>query len=131
MGLRAELRAHLDAAAGLEEVTVYPAGADLVAVPAIVINPSDPYLAPTTMGADARNQVAIELHLVTQRTDPDAALDALEDMRKAVTDAVKTFAPAGRWTAFGRWAGTEIAGVEYATAVVECLFVDSVDRGAS
>ena len=130
MGIRADLADHLAVALG-EGFSVYPTGVDLVATPCVVINPADPYLAPTTMGADARNQVALDLHLVTNRASPADALDALEDMRKTVTDAIKTFSPAGRWVTFGRWSQVDIGGTEYASAVVECLFVDSTDRGAT
>lgn len=130
MGLRAELAAHLATALG-DGIAVYPAGVDLVATPCVVINPADPYMTPTTMGLDARNQVAIDLHLVTNRASPSDALDNLEDLRKEVTDAIKTFIPAGRWTAMGRWSQVDIGGTEYASAVVECLFVDTTDRGAT
>lgn len=131
MSLRSDLKDHL--AAGLPEpVSVYSVGADLVAVPAVVIQPADPYMIPTTMGAASSNQVALNLIFVVPRSDPESALSALEDLRYQVTTLVKTFAPpAGRWTAFGGWDTISIGDVEHATGTLECLFVDGTDRGAT
>ena len=129
MGLRAELAAHLATELG-DGIFVFPSGKDVMAVPAVVLNPSDPYMAPTTMQPQGRISVALDIHVVTNRTEPDTALDAIEDLRFAVTNALRTFVPASRWTAFGRFGQTEIAGTVYAMAVLEVLFADN-DRGAS
>lgn len=123
MGIRSDLKAHLEAALG-DGIVVYDTGVDLVAVPCVVINPADPYRIPQSMGQDAAVQVALNLTLVTQRSIPSAALEALEAMADTVTAAIKTFTPAGRWTAFGEWHQVEIGGTDYAAAVVESLFLE-------
>lgn len=129
MGLRSDLRDHLEAELG-DGVNVYAAGVDVLAVPAVVLNPSDPYLAPATMRDEPMIGTALDIHLITHRVEPSIALDSLEDLRKQVTDALKTFSPASRWTAFGQWGSTEIGGTAYAMAVLDVLFRDN-DRGSS
>jgi hypothetical protein len=130
MGLREELKVALQAVVP-DGVTVYGAGEDVLAVPAVVINPGDPMMTPTTMGKQARPQVALDLVLITMRAEPADALNWLEDMRFLLAPAIKTHNPAGRWVTFGQFGATTVAGAEYATAVISCLFVDSIDRGAT
>lgn len=128
MGFRSDLATHLRTQ--IPDVSVYEAGDDLVAVPAVVINPGDPYLIPTTMGAKASNMTNIVIVLVAPRGDTQAALNMLEDLRVQVTDAIKTNQPAGRWATFGQFGSTLIGDITHATASVECVFTDQ-DRGSS
>jgi hypothetical protein len=133
MGLRAELAAHLEAAALVvsdNTVTVYPTGAEVVSTPAVVLFPSDPYQAVATQGANKRITVALELVLVANRIEPGPALDQLEDLRKLVTDALIGFVPTTTWSSFGRFGSTDIGGTEYATATIELVTIDQ-DRGAT
>lgn len=123
MQLRQDLAQHLrdtmaDVGIATANTTVYDAGVDIVDVPAIVINPSDPYLAVLTMkqGAITAN---MRLHLITNRNDPETSFEMLEDMRKMVTDSLRTNQPAVRWSVFGGFGLTEVTGVGYATAVLE------------
>lgn len=104
---------------------VYGTGVPIVKTPCVVVNPSNPYQVPTTMGADARTTYAIEFWVVTNRTSPGDAMDHLEEMAASVKAAIKTGNPAGRWTSFGRFGSTTVGDKEYATAVVESLFVAS------
>ena len=123
MQIRQTLAQHLrdtmvDEGIAKANTTVYDAGVDIIDVPAIVINPSDPYLTVLTMkqGAITAN---MRLHLITNRNDPETAFDLLEDMRKMVADSLRTNQPAVRWSVFGGFGLTEVGGVGYATAVLE------------
>lgn len=123
MQLRQDLAQHLrdtmaDVGIATANTTVYDAGVDIIDVPAIVINPSDPYLAVITMKQTAIT-ANLRLHLITNRNDPETSFDMLEDMRKMVTDSLKTNKPAARWSVFGGFGLTEVGGVGYATAVLE------------
>ena len=125
MGLRADLAAYLETA--LAGVTIYEAGAELVQAPAVIINPSDPYVVPVTFGATAADTtvaVGLELWLVVGRAGPEATrLGELEALRRQVTDALHDqFTPPGRWLGFGEFATTEIGGVEHASARLEYVF---------
>jgi hypothetical protein len=128
MGLRQELQAHLEAemvdtgVVVASEVTVYEAGVDIVAVPAVVINPGDPYESVVTMKQSAI-QTNLELFLVAPRAEPAAAFTYLEDLRLAVTNALQTMVPAFRWVNHGGFGGTEVAGVVYATSMLEIITV--------
>lgn len=104
--------------------TVYEAGQDVIKTPAVVVHPDDPYTVPVTMSSDAAVQVFFQIWLVSNRSDILASLNQLEEMRKVVTDAIKSDpAPVGRWTGFGSFGATEIGGVQYATAIVSVTFV--------
>lgn len=107
--------------------SVYAAGVDIVAVPALVINPSAQYLTVQTEN-QAAVQVILDLHLVANRNVPDVALDYLDDMRVAVSKALRTMNPGFRWASFGAFGGTEVGGIVYATAQMEvvALMRDSV-----
>ena len=130
MGLRQDLATHLRATmadVGIVDasaLTVYPAGVDIVDVPCVVINPGDPYIAVVTMKQNGL-MFSMSLHLITNRNDPETAFDYLEDLRRSVTDSVKTFQPSTRWITFGSYGLTEVGGVGYATAVVEISMVSS------
>lgn len=103
---------------------VYEAGQDVIKTPAVVVHPDDPYTVPVTMGSDAAVQVFMQIWLISNRSDILSSLNQLEEMRKTVTDAIKSDpAPVGRWTAFGQFGATEIGGVQYATAIVSVTFV--------
>jgi ubiquitin C-terminal hydrolase len=112
----------LQAAFG-DRYTVYESGVDVLKTPAVVINPQNPYMIPTTMGVDAKLQVFIDLWLVTNRTSPKDALRHLEEMRKTASDAIKTHDPRGRWSQFGQLGSTNVGGTPYATGVLQCVFV--------
>jgi hypothetical protein len=124
--LRADVAARLTAELGAAGVTVYPAGADVVAVPAVTINPGDPYIVPTSFGAtpDATIlAVGLELWLVVGRPgDPEARLGELEALRKQVTDALYGWAPVGMWAEFGAFGVIEVGGVEHAAGRLEYVF---------
>lgn len=119
---RKDLQAHLQTVFG-DGYTVYEAGANIVKTPAIVINPANPYIVPTTMGEDARVQTFLNLWLVTNKTSPKDALRHLEEMRKTAAGGVKSHNPRGRWMNFGQLGTTTVGDTEYATGVLECLFV--------
>lgn len=135
MGLRQDLQVHLEATmvdTGVvvaSEVTVYGAGVDIVAVPAVVINPGDPYESVVTMKQSAI-QTNLELYLIAPRADPAAAFTFLEDLRLCVTNALQTSQPAYRWVNHGGFGGTEVGGVAYATSMLEIITV-SRERVAS
>jgi hypothetical protein len=128
MGLRADLAAYLTA--NLPGVTVYEAGAELVQAPAVVINPSDPYLVPVTFGATPADTVVaagLELYLVVGRAGPESnRLDELEALRRLITELLHDkFTPAGRWVGFGEFATVEVGGVDHASAKLEYVFRDN------
>lgn len=129
MGLRTELAAHLRTELG-DGVVVYDAGADLVTVPCVVINPADPYLSPASFGQLPTLEVMFELHLVTNRTDVSIALGVLEDLRLEVTTAIKKMTPAGFWSSFGELGSANVGGTLYGSGMLVVRFKDS-DRGNS
>ena len=122
--LRLEYAAHLRERLG-DAATIYAAGAEILATPAVVINPADPYMVPVSFGGRPAVQVMFDVHLITNRSDPISALAHLESLRLLVTDASKKMIPAGFWSAFGQWESTEVAGAVYASAVVSVMFKDS------
>jgi len=130
MGLRAELVAHLEAElpAG---VTVYNVGADVIATPCVVITYGEPAQAITNYGGDYGLAVALNLVLITNRGEPAAAADALEDLAYQIRQALRSF-PIGSQapTTSGFGAVAEVAGVNYPTTTIEALFKDR-DRGAT
>lgn len=127
--MRSELAAHLQTQLG-NGTFVYDAGEDVIAVPAVIIFPSNPYMSVATQGPDKRINVGLEINLVTTRAEPADALNALEDMRFAVTEALRGFQPTVIWATFGNFSTTEIGGIEYATAAIDTIAMDT-DRGAS
>ena len=122
MTLRSDLAQHIRDTVG-DGIAVYDSGVDVLKTPAVVINPADPYQVPTTMGADARIQTFLNLYVVSNRTSPPDALNQLEDLRKQVATAVKTFNPRGRWVSFGSMGTTNVGGQPFATGVLQCIFV--------
>lgn len=122
MGLRAELKTHLESIFG-DGYAVYDSGVDVLKTPCVVINPSSPYQVPTTMGADARIQSFLDIWLVTNRTSPKDALNHLEEMRKLASLGVKSFLPRGAWSQFGQLGSTTVSGVDYATGVMQTVFI--------
>lgn len=124
MNLRLEFAEHLRETLA-DSATIYDAGAEVIATPAVVINPADPYMVPTSFGKRQAVQVMFDVHLITNRSDPISALAHLEELRLAVADAAKRMVPAGFWSAFGQWESTEVAGAVYASALVSIMFKDT------
>ena len=129
MGLRAELADHLRAELP-KGISVYAAGVDLIATPAVVINPADPYQVPSTLGRNRHIETFLHLVIVSNRSDPAAALAQLEDHRWLVSEALVSFVPRGQWLAFGQWQQTDIGGTQYAAATLDVMIIDT-DRGAT
>ncbi len=122
MTFRDDLQVRLQTAFG-DGYTVYEVGADVVKTPAVIINPSNPYIVPTSMGLDARISTFLDIWLVTNRSSPSDALNHLEEMRRTASQAIKSDIPQGRWTSLGSLGQTSVGGVEYATGVMPCVFV--------
>lgn len=122
MSLRGELKEHLETVFG-DGYAVYESGVDILKTPCVIINPSSPYQVPTTMGVDARIQTFLDIWIVTNRTSPKDALNHLEEMRRLASVGVKSFMPRGAWSQFGRLGSTLVGGVEYATGVMETVFI--------
>lgn len=106
-----------------DECTIYEAGVDIVSVPCIVLNPSDPYEAVVSFGAGGSGVVQVNMlaHLVAPRNEPEAALNWLEDARVAISRAVRGANPAWRWVTFGDFGGVVIGDVTYAGANMELV----------
>lgn len=123
--LRADIAARLTAELGAG-VNVYVAGADILAAPAVTINPADPYLVPTSFGANAGETMlaaGIELWLVVGKPGPpDLRLAELEALRKSVTDALYGWVPTGMWSEFGQFGVIDVGGVEHAAGRLEFVF---------
>jgi len=97
---------------------------DLVKTPCIVINPSDPYLVPVTMGLDSNVQIFVDIYVVSNRTSVLDAMDQMEKIRHWVTQGIKQGdAPIGRWTGYGAFGGIEVGGQTYAASVVSAMFM--------
>lgn len=127
MSFRSDLKDHIQAALG-DGYVVYDAGEDVIKTPCVVLNPATPYVVPTSMALDATVQHFVDLWLVTNRIDVGAALDHLDKMRRTVGQAVKTNAPAGRWSSFGQLGSTDVGGTMYATGVMQTVFVLSDEQ---
>lgn len=126
MGIRADLKDHLTTELG-DGVTVYSAGEALAAVPAVIINPAEPYLVPVTFARNPNENalaVGLMIHLVVGAGGlADDRLNELEELRKRVTDAIHSgFVPAGQWASFGAFGTTTIGEIDHATAVIEYVF---------
>ena len=131
MGLRAELAAHLIDQLP-DGITVYNVGAEVVATPAVVITFADPAQVSTTMQAGVAGLAsALNLVLITNRGEPEAAADALEDLCYQVRQALRTF-PIGTQapTVSGFGDVADVGGIMYPTATMETLFRGE-DRGAN
>ncbi len=127
MNVREALAAKLQTAFG-DGFAVYPSGVDIIKTPAVVVNPGDPYQVPTTMGVDQSIQTFLGVWLITNRISPTDALTHLEEMRQIGTKAIMENAPAGRWTSFGRLGSTTVSGEQYATGIIEAVFVSTDDN---
>lgn len=112
--------------AALDGVRVYPAGADVVAAPAVVLNPNDPYMVPVSFGPTPNATtiaVGLEIWCVVGRPGPAGErIGELEALRKRVTDALHGATPPGQWAEFGQFGTIEIAGVEHASGRLEYIF---------
>ena len=124
MTLRSDIQTRLQDAFG-DGTAVYEVGDDVIKTPCVIINPSNPYIVPTSMGQNARVSTFLDIWLVTNRTSPKDALNHLEIMRRTASQAIKTGEPQGRWTQFGQLGQTSVGGVEYATGVMPCVFVSA------
>ena len=77
---------------------VYGSPPEVLAIPAVVIRPGDPYQAPATAAGTAGAAWAFDIDIVVHRSSADRGLDALEVARETVTGAL----PVGyRWIEFG------------------------------
>lgn len=127
MGLRQDLRDHLKTELG-DGIQVYPAGAEVVAAPCVVLNPADPYQVPISFQGGSGSYSStiawgLEVWLVVARGGPaDVRITELEEMRVKVTNALTTFTPRGVWGALGGFSTIDIAGVDHATASLEVVF---------
>lgn len=91
MGLRADLAEHLRTQVP-DLVAVWDHPAEVTAVPAAVIHPAPgEYWVPWTLGGPGVVAWAIVVEVVVQRTNPAAALDALEALGAEVIGAVSSF----------------------------------------
>lgn len=122
------IRDHIQAAMG-DGVTVYGAGVDVLKVPAVVINPGDPYMVPTSMGLDARIQLGLEFVVVCSMTSPVDALNQLEDLGLTLGNAIKTCNPRGRWSQLGQFGPATVGDQTYASGVMDGLFLTDTTIG--
>lgn len=108
---------------------VYQDGQDVVATPCIVVMPADPYITPTTMAGGPLEQSVnafLNVTVVANRGEVSAAMDELEEMRRIVALGVMSDpAPIGRWLSFGGFGLIEIAGVSYASALVQVMLTST------
>jgi hypothetical protein len=89
MGARTDLAAAFQDAidtAGLEDVLVYAEPADVVAIPAVVIDAAPDYITPETFGYGSAGAFtwSFLIHLVAIRTEVGSAFSLIEAMRAAL-----------------------------------------------
>jgi len=93
MGTRSDLAAEFAAqlaADGLYVVNVYDHPADVVSLPAVVIDAADPYVVKATMGGGApgANYWMFNCHIVAIRTVVGSAFELTEQVRWALVKAL-------------------------------------------
>jgi hypothetical protein len=89
MGARTDLAAAFTVAladAGVDGVLVYAEPADVVAIPAVVVDAAPEYITPMTYqgGGPGAYEWSFLVHLVTVRTDVSSAFDLIELIRSAL-----------------------------------------------
>lgn len=91
MGLRTDLADHIRTQVP-DLAAVWDHPAEVTAVPAVVVHPAPgEYWVPWTMGGPSLVAWAVVVEVIVQRTDPGAALDALEALGAEVIAALGTF----------------------------------------
>ncbi len=120
MGIRTELAAFLETLVDPATV-VYAYPVELPVVPSLVIVPGSEYVTPLTFGRDGTAETvaySFEIRILTLRTLPDEALDAVETLRKAITDGISGF-PGARWMSFGEIGETTVGDIPTLGGTVE------------
>ena len=101
----------------LGEFNWYDYPPDNLKTPAVVVNPSDPYILPYAAGGPDSIVWGFDLVLVTGRAKPESSLKRLEFMFTEIQEALQDF-PGTRWLQFSEIGTTEIASVEHLTGVL-------------
>ena len=117
-----DLAAYLDANLP-DGVQLYGYAADLIAPPAVVITPGDPFQAPYTQGGPGSVAWGLELKLVAKRASPKYALRALYELRAQVTALFPAYTPMVRWLAFDTVSTVQIGDVDYLQGTLTTVLV--------
>ncbi len=113
--VRQDLIAFLKARLG--EFNWYDYPPDNLKTPAVVVNPSDPYILPYDAGGPDSIVWGFDLVLVTGRSKPQESLQRLEFMFTEIQESLQNY-PSSRWLQFSEIGTTEIASVEHLTGVL-------------
>lgn len=102
MGLRTTIAAVLEAEL-TAPIAVYDSPVEVSMLPAVVVAPDGgEYIVPISFGRDGRAEVvrvSFRIQILVSRAIPEVALDALELLRKEVTDALREI-PGAQWSGF-------------------------------
>ena len=104
----------------LESINVYDAPPDVLKAPALVVNPSDPYIVPYDQGGPNMALWGFEIVMVVSRAKVDESLTRLEFMFASLQEDLKGF-PNTRWVSFGEVGTTDVSDVPMLTATVSVL----------
>ena len=130
MGLRAELVEHLRTELG-DGIFVYDVGAEVIAVPAVVLTFGNPATVVSNFGGHQGLTTALNVVAVSQASDPTRAADEIEDLCYLIRQAMRKFPIGNQYTtSVGFGDRAEVGGVQYPTGTVEVLVKDR-DRGAT
>jgi len=98
---------------------------DILVTPAVVINPSDPYILPYTSGGPTAVVWGLDLVLVTKRATPKEGLLRIEFMFTEIQESLRLY-PSTRWLQLGEVGTVEMNGVEHLSAVMSLAVVSDM-----
>ncbi len=97
---------------------------DNIKTPAVLVNPSDPYILPYTQGGPNSVVWGIDLVLVSGRAKPEQSLLRLEYMFQEITINLRDY-PSTHWLQLSDIGTVEIGSVEYLSAVLSLAVVST------
>ena len=110
----------------LDSINVYEYPPDVLYAPAIILNPSDPYIVPYDQGGPHHALWGLEAMFLVNRSKTDESLTRLEFMWATFQEDIKGFQLTTRWLSFGEISTTTVGEVEYLTGTVSIGIVDVI-----
>ena len=110
----------------LDSINVYEYPPDVLYAPAIILNPSDPYIVPYDQAGPLHALWGLEAMFLVNRSKTDESLTRLEFMWATFQEDIKAFPLTTRWLSFGEISTTTVGEVEYLTGTVSIGIVDVI-----